>query len=100
MELEDYFPTTIVLKFLTTNWTKLQGMLATMYDRFLKFNCICLNWYYRKTYDPEYEWLLVFQELYDELPTLFDQRIPHIAAHLQHLFAAESTVMAESSKVT
>ncbi|KAK4300907.1 hypothetical protein Pmani_026923, partial [Petrolisthes manimaculis] len=39
------------------------------------------------------------KELYDELPTLYDQRIPQIAAHLQTLFAAEATVMAESSKV-
>ncbi|XP_071523136.1 myc box-dependent-interacting protein 1 isoform X13 [Panulirus ornatus] len=39
------------------------------------------------------------KELYDELPTLYDERIPIVAAHLQSLFAAEATVMVESSKV-
>nr|XP_027222570.1 bridging integrator 2-like [Penaeus vannamei] len=39
------------------------------------------------------------KELYQELPELFDQRIPNVAAHLQTLFAAESTFMSESSKV-
>nr|XP_045621996.1 bridging integrator 2-like isoform X3 [Procambarus clarkii] len=39
------------------------------------------------------------KELYDELPTLYDQRIPNVSSSLQALFAAEATVMAESSKV-
>ncbi|XP_066983969.1 myc box-dependent-interacting protein 1 isoform X3 [Macrobrachium rosenbergii] len=39
------------------------------------------------------------KELYDELPTLYDQRIPNVSNHIQSLFAAESTFMAESSKV-
>lgn len=50
------------------------------------------------------EWLLMttllLQELYEELPALYDQRIPNIASHLQTLFAAEATVMAEFSKVS
>lgn len=40
------------------------------------------------------------QELYEELPALYDQRIPNIANHLQTLYAAEATVMAEFSKVS
>ncbi|XP_050740373.1 myc box-dependent-interacting protein 1-like isoform X5 [Eriocheir sinensis] len=39
------------------------------------------------------------KELYEELPALYDQRIPNIANHLQTLYAAEATVMAEFSKV-
>nr|XP_053654262.1 uncharacterized protein LOC128703584 isoform X4 [Cherax quadricarinatus] len=39
------------------------------------------------------------KELYEELPALYDQRIPNVSASLQTLFAAEATVMAESSKV-
>ncbi|KAG0726310.1 Bridging integrator 2 [Chionoecetes opilio] len=39
------------------------------------------------------------KELYEELPALYDQRIPNIASHLQTLYAAEATVMAEFSKV-
>ncbi|XP_042890435.1 amphiphysin-like isoform X2 [Penaeus japonicus] len=39
------------------------------------------------------------KELYQELPELYDQRIPNVASHLQSLFAAESTFMVESSKV-
>lgn len=43
---------------------------------------------------------LLLQELYEELPALYDQRIPNIASHLQTLYAAEATVMAEFSKVS
>ncbi|KAK8394467.1 hypothetical protein O3P69_006567 [Scylla paramamosain] len=39
------------------------------------------------------------KELYEELPALYDQRIPNVASHLQTLYAAEATVMAEFSKV-
>ena len=42
----------------------------------------------------------MLQELYEELPTLYDQRIPNVASHLQTLYAAEATVMAEFSKVS
>lgn len=42
----------------------------------------------------------LLQELYEELPALYDQRIPNIASILQTLYAAEATVMAEFSKVS
>ena len=42
----------------------------------------------------------MLQEMYEELPALYDQRIPNIASHLQTLYAAEATVMAEFSKVS
>ncbi|RXG68080.1 Bridging integrator 2 [Armadillidium vulgare] len=40
------------------------------------------------------------KELYDELPSIYDQRIPNTANSLQTLFAAEGTFMQESSKIS
>ena len=42
---------------------------------------------------------IIFQELYEEIPNVYDQRIPHTSETLQTLFAAEATFMQESSKV-
>ncbi|XP_076031779.1 amphiphysin isoform X2 [Oratosquilla oratoria] len=40
------------------------------------------------------------KELYEELPGLYDERIPNVASHLQTLFAAKTTFMQESSKIS
>lgn len=39
------------------------------------------------------------KELHDELPALYDSRIPFLISTLQTLFASESTFHAENSKI-
>ena len=41
----------------------------------------------------------MLQELYEELPAIYDQRVLNTSECLQTLYAAESTFMREGSKV-